>query len=98
MGIGSDIYKILTLRCDESARLLSAETDIKLHTGERIALRMHLLGCKACRRYKRQLSFIRVFIRNLSEKILSDSSTLPPLDQGAKEQMKEALRNESKED
>ncbi len=92
----SDIYKILTLRCDESARLLSAEKEIKLRRAERIALRMHLLGCRACRRYKRQLSFIRGFIGNLCKKITSDTSVLPLLHKDAKERIKDALRNELK--
>ena len=98
MPMWSDILKILTLRCDESARLLSAEKDVKLRRAERIALRMHLLGCKACRRYKRQLAFIRKFIGNLRKKITSDSSILPPLDRDRKDQIKNALQDEMKED
>ena len=94
MGIWSDVYKILTLRCDESSQLLSAETDEQLKVAERIALRMHLLGCKACRRYRLQLRFMREFIMGFCNKILSGPTDLPPLDDAGKQRMIDALRGE----
>lgn len=59
MKILSDIKKILTLHCDESAELLSKQQDTSLNRTELVALRFHLFICRACRRYKKQLQFIR---------------------------------------
>jgi hypothetical protein len=51
--------KILTLRCREAAPLISEAMDHPLPRVERIALRMHLLICRWCRRYQAQLAWLR---------------------------------------
>jgi hypothetical protein len=47
------------LNCKDSTRLLSASQDRSLTVGERIALKVHLLICKGCANYRRQLDFLR---------------------------------------
>ena len=71
----SDIKKILTLHCDESAELLSKQQDVPLSRVERTALRLHLFVCRACRRYNRQLQFIRnmfMIVRDKENAILTE--------------------------
>ena len=75
MKILSDIKKILTLHCDESAELLSKQQDTSLNRTELVALRFHLFICRACRRYKKQLQFIRnvlMIVFGKEESILID--------------------------
>ena len=54
-----NIKMILTLRCRESSRLLSDNLERPLTRSEQIALRMHLLVCQSCRRFSRQIHFLR---------------------------------------
>ncbi|MHC4306958.1 MAG: zf-HC2 domain-containing protein [Planctomycetota bacterium] len=55
MAFAEDMVKLLTLHCREATALLSAAQDGKLSRVDRWALRMHLLICAPCRRYRRQL-------------------------------------------
>lgn len=45
--------------CREAARLQSDALDHPLSLRRRIGLRMHLLLCKWCRRYGKQIQFLR---------------------------------------
>jgi hypothetical protein len=73
MGLISDIKKILTLNCEESARLLSTRQDSSLGRTEQLALRLHLMICRACRRYNKQLQFIRKLFQALHKKDMVSS-------------------------
>src|SRR5437773_5814364 len=45
--------------CKEATRLQSAALDHKLPFRQRFGLRVHLLLCKWCRRYGKQITFLR---------------------------------------
>lgn len=45
--------------CKEASDLLSASLDTRLPVARRIGLRLHLLMCKMCSRYRQQLIFLR---------------------------------------
>lgn len=45
----------LMIDCRQAARLISAELDRSLPWTERLALRGHLLICKACPNFRRQV-------------------------------------------
>ena len=47
------------LTCKDASRLQSQSQDRPLHLGERLSLRLHLLICDNCRRFKQQLDLIR---------------------------------------
>ncbi len=49
----------MRLTCKEASHLLSAECDGRLRFGQRLALRLHLFACNACRRVKAQLGFLQ---------------------------------------
>lgn len=48
-------FTVLRRSCRESARLLSRRLDGPLPLNDRIALRLHLMACKACPVFERQL-------------------------------------------
>lgn len=52
------VWRILSMRCDESVELLSQAQDEPLPFVDRLALNSHLLFCKPCRRMASQLRFI----------------------------------------
>jgi len=49
----------LSPSCKEAARLQSAALDRKLSLRQQFGLRVHLVLCKWCRRYGRQITFLR---------------------------------------
>ncbi len=54
------------LSCKDVTRLLSESMDRSLPLGKRIGVRLHLLICKFCLRYERQLLLIRETARCLA--------------------------------
>jgi len=54
------------LSCKDVTRLLSESMDRSLPLGKRIGVRMHLLICRFCARYERQLLLIRETVRRIS--------------------------------
>jgi hypothetical protein len=54
------------LSCKDVTRLLSESMDHSLPIGKRVGVRLHLLICAFCSRYKRQLLLIRETVRRLS--------------------------------
>lgn len=83
--------KVLTLRCREAAPLVSEAMDHPLPRVERIALRMHLLICRWCRRYRAQLARLRAVAREAGHR----HNSLPEaaLSIQAKERLQQAIRN-----
>jgi hypothetical protein len=71
-----DLFQILVLRCEGASELASRELDEPLGKLERMALYGHLLLCKSCRRFHRQLGLIRAAIqlreRRRAEILLDD--------------------------
>jgi predicted anti-sigma-YlaC factor YlaD len=52
-----------TGRCDDTAQLLSESMDRTLPYWTRVQLQMHLVICKGCRQYRKQLWTIREALR-----------------------------------
>ena len=80
MSSWSTIRRILTLSCDESTRLVSESLDRDLPVGERLAVRLHAVGCLSCRRFARQLRFLRAALRHRDAETAADGApvTLSP--------------------
>lgn len=47
------------MNCKQATQLMSQSQDRELSKRERLALRLHLLICKGCNNYNKQLAFIR---------------------------------------
>jgi hypothetical protein len=54
------------MNCKEVTQLLSEAQDRELGLTERLPLRMHLLMCKGCRNFEKQLDFLRLATRGYS--------------------------------
>jgi len=73
MSILHDLKMVLTLSCDESSRLVSDRLERPLSRPERLAVRMHLMVCARCRRFRRNLNLLRDLLRRRSEECLTDT-------------------------
>ncbi len=52
--------------CSEISRLVSASMDRTLPLYQRIGIRIHLMMCRYCARYRRQLLFLRRVVKAMS--------------------------------
>lgn len=59
----------LSPSCRDAARMLSESMDRPLTLPERAGLRVHLLLCRLCRRYGRQLIVLRELVRALARNL-----------------------------
>jgi len=56
------------MNCKQATELMSQGQDRTLSKRERVALRLHLLICKGCSNYSRQLAFIREAMQRFRER------------------------------
>lgn len=67
------------LTCKEASQLASEMHDRKLSRRERIALRIHIWMCRNCRRFEKQLTFLRRALpRGVQEGRFPADKSLPP--------------------
>ncbi len=64
------------LTCKEVTHLISESLDRELPLSKRIGVRVHLSLCKFCRRYRRQLFFLRKACQDYQPK--SEQEEIPP--------------------
>ena len=76
--------------CRKSSDKLSQSMDDRLPLGQRMALRIHLMMCSVCRRYKRQLLLMRRIFRALPAEDRSRHS-LFKLDEDAKIRLRQLV-------
>lgn len=83
----------LSPACREATRLQSEALDHPLGLWKRIGLRIHLVLCTWCRRYGKQIGFLRSAAQRQEE----HEKSLPPqsLPSGARERIKRRLREET---
>jgi hypothetical protein len=82
------------LSCKDVTQLISESMDTSLPIGKRIGMRLHLLMCKFCARYERQLLLIRETVRRIAA--TEEKPGEPPgetLSEEAKERIRKSLRN-----
>ncbi|MHB1012706.1 MAG: anti-sigma factor family protein [Desulfobacteria bacterium] len=85
---------ILMLSCKDVTQLISESMDHSLPIGKRIGMRLHLLMCKFCSRYERQLLLIREAAKYLVA--AEDKPGEPPgeaLSEETKDRIRKSLRN-----
>jgi hypothetical protein len=81
----------LSLNCQEAVRAQSEQLDHPLPRLTRIGLRLHLLLCKWCRRYGKQIRWLHQAAHNHDEKWAQTNASV--LSKNARERMKRALKS-----
>jgi len=82
------------LSCKDVTRLISESMDHSLPLGKRIGVRFHLLICRFCERYERQLLLIRETVKQLvAGEETPEGPILEPLSEGARERIRQSLRS-----
>lgn len=57
------------LNCKENSELLSQALDRPVTLHERLATRLHLMMCRSCRNFEKQLAFIRKAAREMRQRL-----------------------------
>jgi len=73
-------FNVLLISCESMTGLSSRACDEELPLGTRIRRRIHLCICTWCRRYEKQLRFLRRHARHYAEHSPSDDSGELPAD------------------
>ncbi|MFZ0827630.1 MAG: zf-HC2 domain-containing protein [Verrucomicrobiia bacterium] len=76
----------LSPNCKAATRLQSDALDRKLPLRQQMGLRLHLLLCKWCRRYGKQLNFLRRVVREHPDELAG------PVPQGLSAEAQERIR------
>ncbi len=72
--------------CKKATELLDKESVLKLSFREKVALKIHIAICAACKRYKKQSQFLEKIFKSNSQK--TDSDQVP---QHTNEELKEKI-------
>ena len=90
----SRIWHLLNLPCSKISELVSLSLDRELPFAERLAVKSHLLYCKACRRFRSQLLSLRSALAQLSSDATgAELENIPRLTPQARGRIKRALRD-----
>jgi hypothetical protein len=92
MTWSSGLLQILTLRCEDASALSSRELDEALPRLERLALRCHLMLCRSCRRYRRQIGLIRQVVRRRDQLLVEGAPNEHILSDEARNRIARAIR------
>ena len=79
-------------KCKEVTRLVSESLDRKLPLYQRIGIRIHLLMCEFCSRFKKQLLFLHETIRLHVERG-KDTELSAKLQPEARERISKSIQN-----
>jgi hypothetical protein len=92
-----NIIHILTLTCDQAARYMSESQETSLNSIERKALFFHLLICRFCRKYRRQLKFLRSLMTKLMDSNTYEKAIPHLMEPEEKQAFQERLSKKLKE-
>ncbi len=70
-----DVYHVLNTSCEAHTELFSRAVDEPLRPGEVCGLRLHMLYCRGCRRFRRHLAQMRSLAAMLGRRAISDAGT-----------------------
>jgi hypothetical protein len=86
-------FRTLMPTCRQVSRLQSQALDAPLSVPKRFGLSLHLLVCKWCRRYGKQIRFLRSAAHQHADELTE--ATPQTLSPEARERLKRSLKGES---
>ena len=83
------------LTCKDASRLISEGQERPLGRRERWSLRFHLWLCDNCRRFDRQMRFLRQALQSWGKRAQTDGQG-PQLSPEAKDRIRQSLRDQDR--
>ena len=87
------LKRILTLSCAEAAELSSQRLDEPLSWTDKLAWAGHLLVCRSCRRFRRQLDALRTAAQRITATADETGETADALSPQGKNRIARAIRD-----
>ena len=84
-------FRTLMPTCRDASRLQSQALDQAVPMPKRLGLRLHLLVCKWCRRYGKQIRFLSQAVHEHPDQV--NEATPRTLSPEARERLKQSLRD-----
>ena len=69
IGVVRDIFRVLGMPCREHTALFSRQLDERLPPGVALGLRIHILYCTGCRRFRAQIRHLRDLAAKIGEEV-----------------------------
>jgi hypothetical protein len=91
MTLPERLLQILTLKCEGASSLTSRQLEEPLGLPERLAVRGHLLVCRSCRRFRRQVQFLRLALQRQNARLEQAGVDLEALSPEARARIERAL-------
>ena len=85
------IWRILNGPCRDMTALISRSMDERLGFWERFGYKLHLVYCRACRRYRKQLLTLREIIRGADSE--ASQAAGPTLSPDARKRIQDAVQD-----
>lgn len=79
------------LSCKQVSLLLSRACDERLPWRIRLAVRLHLLYCRGCRRFEKHLQFLHASARRFADQL--DAASQRGLPEAARQRIRSAMAN-----
>lgn len=79
------------LSCKETSLLLSRACDERLPWRMRLAVRLHLLYCRGCRRFEKQLQLLRSAARQFADRL--DAVSQQGMSEAARRRIRNSMAN-----
>ena len=92
MNWANRLMRILTLHCDTATAFSSQELDEALPRLEHVALWCHLMVCRSCRHYRRQIGLIRQVVRRRDQLLVEGEPNGNILSTEARDRIARAIR------
>jgi hypothetical protein len=89
-----DMARVLNMPCRAHTELLTRQLDGPLSAGETFGLRLHLLICTGCRRFRSQIRRIRSIILSMQR----ETQDGPPMPQAVRERVLAHLTDSRRQD
>jgi hypothetical protein len=92
IGFVGDVLRVLTMPCRDHTALFSKQLDGPLPRGIAAGLRIHIVYCAGCRRFRAQIRWLRSLAARLGGE-LSSGDAMP---QAVRERVRQAAAAQSK--
>lgn len=79
IGLVRDVFRVLGMSCREHAALLSKQLDEPLPPGVATGLRIHILYCRGCRRFRAQIRRLRDLAGRIGRELESGEAMPGPV-------------------
>ena len=81
-------------RCKDVSQKVSLAMDVSLPLHHRLAIRFHLMMCRYCARFRRQMMMLRTLSRDIDDDPSPADTTTATLSDETRERIKKALHSQ----